>query len=271
MKRFCTVMTLLVCCGSAAAFEPVSAFHDGFAIPGVYGGSGAVYSFPGWEAFGRGVTLAGGWFMPHGMEELSTTTGCASYGWERVGLSASFSGTGFDLYGDEMAKAGIAFRPVSWIAGGIRLTRCAMRIEGYGSASAMGADTGFVVRPREGIFVSAAYEDITGAELGRSEEPVDGRMLASFCWRAAPGASLVASVSKVRRFDPSMSAGIITEILDSLTLGIIGANGPDRFEFLCGVSPGRSRFSWRGTYHRELGMTHGFSISWRDSRDGGQQ
>ena len=52
------------------------------------------------------------------------------------------------------------------------------------------------------------------------------------------------------------------ELLDVLTIGVIGTNEPDRLEFLCGVQVKGTVFSYRGSYHRDLNMSHGFSINW---------
>ena len=73
---------------------------------------------------------------------------------------------------------------------------------------------------------------------------------------------LLASVTKVRRFDPSLAAGFTVEVMHVLTVGVVGANEPDRFEFLCAVKAMGAVFSYRGFSHRDLGMSHGFSMSW---------
>jgi len=247
---------------SARALEPVSALDDGFTVPSAVTMTESAYSYPGAEAFIDGSFLTAGWSMPHGVGELAVSTGMAGYGNGRFGVSASYSGTGFELYGDEQEKLGVAYRPLGWLSGGVRVTRLSMRIKGFGDASAVSADAGIVFRPHERFRAALAYEDIAGAELGASEEPVDGRVMGAASWEAVPGATILLSLSKVRRFQPSVSFGIVAGAMRMLTLGVIGANEPDRFEFLCGVRPGNAVFSYRSVYHRDLGMTHGFSISW---------
>jgi len=103
---------------------------------------------------------------------------------------------------------------------------------------------------------------LRGAELGESREPLDGRLRCAFSWMTSGNVALLASVSKVRRFDLSFTGGFSAEVLNVLTLGIVGANEPDRLEFLCGVKVKGAVFSYRGCYHRELDMSHGFSIKW---------
>ena len=267
MRPSAVFVLCLFLSGQTSAFEPVSALDDGFAVPSDGTMTDASLFYPGAESYIRGGFAFGAWSLPYGLDELAVTTGLAGICTGKAGLSLSFSGSGFDLYGEEQEKLGLSYAPIKSVSTGLRVTRNAMRIKGFGHAAAWSADAGVVLHPCETVYLAGAVEDFIGAELGESCEPLDGRLRFASTWRMPGEVTLLASVTKVRRWDPSFSAGFTADILSVLTLGVMGANEPDRFEFLCGVKTKGAVFSYRGNYHRELGMTHGFSMGWKaDSR-----
>lgn len=268
MRYIVLFILLMLCPCEVRAIEPIFAFDDAFLTPRPGSGPETVYAFPGGELMQKGVFLAGGWSVPFGMDDLAVSTGMAGYGVERFGLFASYTGTGFDLYGDEQEKIGAAFSLVKNVAIGARLTRTAMRIKGFGDDAAIGCDAGLVAHPLSSLSLAAAFEDVTGTELGDSCEPIDGRLRLAASWNIHDYASLIAGATKVRRFDMSSTCGIIVMTGNRLTLGCAGGTEPDRMEFLCGVSFGGSMASYRGSYTRYLGMTHGFSLSLRENAGG---
>jgi len=48
----------------------------------------------------------------------------------------------------------------------------------------------------------------------------------------------------------------------AVLLGAAAGTGPERIEYLAAVTVRGTRFSYRGTFHRELGFSHGFSLGW---------
>jgi len=109
-------------------------------------------------------------------------------------------------------------------------------------------------------------EDIAGAQLGEAREPVDGHVRVSIAWMARPGAAIFVETAKVRRFDPSTSAGFIMEPIARFLVGAAASTEPDRIDFLAAFIIRHARCSYRGSFHRELGFSHGFSLGW----EGGQ-
>ncbi len=258
---------IAVCCsGNATAIETVTAFDSGFSVPAAGTLTASSMLYPGAESFMTGGFAVVGWCEPFGMKDLAVTSfhGGGRYG--PVGMSLSVNASGFDLYGEDQEKLGLTFMPYSNLSAGVRLTRTAMRIKGFGQASAIGADLGIMCHPFESVFIAAAFEDITGAELGESREPVDGHSRCSVSWRMAEHMTVLCSVSKIRRYDPSVTAGFTAEIMRELTIGAAGGTEPDRFDFLGAVDVAGMRFSYRGSHHRDLGMTNSFSISWLGKR-----
>jgi len=257
---------LLFAPGTVHALEPVSAFDDGFAVPSATTLTEAAFGYPGAESFIGEAFAAGAWSVPYGVSDLAVSSAIAGYGHGGFGLSLAYTGTGFDLYGDEQEKVGVSWGPVKRVSAGVRLTRTAMRIRGFGEASAWSSDIGVILRPADKVFLAGSWEDVASAELGDSEEPLDGRVRFAASWEIDDHATLIASANKVRRFDVSYSAGLTVTAADVLTLGMLGANEPDRFEYLCGVTFGNAQTSYRGSYHRDLGATHGFFLSWKANR-----
>lgn len=260
MKVAALTILAALCASAANALEPVSALDDGFGVPSADTVAPSVYAYPGMESFADGWFALGAWNMPYGISELAVTTGVAGYSRGGFGFSAAYSGTGFDLYGDEHEKIGVSWAPHRMVSAGVRLTRTAVRIRGFGTASASSCDMGVIVRPHPRLYCAGAWEDIAGAKLGRSEEPLDGHRRFAVSWRFTESATIIASASHVRRFGTSSAAGVTVDASGILTLGVIGADKPDRIEFLCGVNARGAVFSYRGSYHRDLGMTHGFSL-----------
>ena len=248
--------------GNAFALEPVTAIDDGFALPSKRSMIEGSMFYPGTESYIDGGFAFCAWRVPFGVEDLAVTSVHAGMNSGKVGISFSFNSSGFDLYGEEQEKIGLSFSPYKAVSAGIRFTRNAMRIKGFGQADAISADLGVVLHLFESAFFAASFEDLAKAELGESEEPLDGITRFAASWEASEYMTLISSVSKVRRFAPSFSGGFTVEILDALTLGVTGGNIPDRFEFLGSAAVSGILFSYRGSHHRELGMTHGFSISW---------
>jgi hypothetical protein len=246
----------------SAALEPVSALDDGFAVPSTSGMIEASLHFPGAESFLKGPFALIGWTRPFGVEDLSVVTFHAGTGFRKGGVSLSYSGTGFELYGDETEKIGFSYPLMDNLSCGIRLTRSAMRIKGFGDASALSADMGIVLRPLETVYLAGSIEDLKGAELGDSHEPLDGRTRLSAAWKLHTDITLLASLSKVRLYDVSFTGGFTAALAQSFTVGVTGANEPDRMEFLGMFCIRGMTCSYRGSYHRDLGLSHGFSINW---------
>jgi len=264
-----TILFVLLGC-PAHALEPVTALEDGFAVPSDATMVEANIPYPGAETYTGGFFAAGAWSVPYGVGELAVTTGLAGFCTGRFGVSLAYSGSGFDLYGDEQEKLGISVRLGRGVSAGLRATRYAMRIKGFGRASAWSSDAGFVFRPHESFYLACSYEDLVSAEIGETREPLDGRLRLAASCEMHDDVTVLASLSKVRMFGPSLSLGLVVKVAGILALGVTAANEPDRFEFLCRVGRRAAEFSYRGSYHRELGMSEGFSIGWRRGENAGE-
>jgi len=118
------------------ALEPVSALEDGFSVPSGTSMAEASHSYPGSESYITGGFVSGAWRVPFGVENLAVTTLLAGVNAGKIGLSVSYSGSGFELYGEEQEKLGVSFTTLTGVSTGIRITRNAMRIRGFGNASA---------------------------------------------------------------------------------------------------------------------------------------
>lgn len=250
---------------SAHSFEPLSALDDAFAIPSPRSLAEGVLHYPGSESLFRRPFVVLARSVPFGVEDLAVSTVAAGGQFGGVGLSFSFSGAGFDLYGDEQEKAGCSVPLGGGLFAGARLTRTAVRMKGFGDASTWSADLGAVWRPVAAVYAAASIGDIAGARLGESREPLDEHARVSLAWSPSGAATLFSSVTKVRRFDPSVSAGCTVEVSRILLLGAAAGTEPERIDFLASVTVGGARFSYRGSFHRELGFSHGFSVAWGGS------
>jgi hypothetical protein len=247
---------------TALAWEPVSALDDGFAIPspGMLAESGM--SFPGCESLIRSPYAVMAWQEPFGMRDLAVTTVHAGASAGNAAASISFSGSGFDLYGDEQEKFGLSYLLHDGLSAGIRITRSAMRIKNFGDSSAFGADAGLVCQPFKTVVLAVSVEDLFGATMGDSREPLDGAQRFSAAWNALEGFTVLGSMRNVRRFGTSFSAGFVTDVAGPLTIGACGGTEPDRIDFLAAVTLGGLRFAYWGSWHRDLGMSHGGSLVW---------
>ncbi len=259
---FSALSAFILAVSAAHAYEPVTALDDPFAIPSSLTLSESILNCPGSESFLRGTTALVARSVPFGVDELAVVTGAAARGFGRFGASVSFSGSGFDLYGDDTEKTGCSLLIGGGFSAGVRLTRYGMRMKGYGNASAWSTDAGAVWHPGELVWLAASVEDVAGAELGESHEPVDGRIRANAAWTAARGTVLFVEMVKVRRFDPSTSAGFMMELSPNFLAGAAAGTEPDRIDFLAAVTVRSARCSYRGSFHRELGFSHGFSLGW---------
>lgn len=262
--RGCILSILIMVAFAVASFalEPVTALDDGFAIPSAATMTEAALAYPGSETFIRGPFATLAWSTPYGIQDLAVTTVAAGTHAGKTGIFIAYSGTGFDLYNDDQERFGISRSLGNHLSAGARITRNALRIKGFGGDAAWSADLGAVFHPSENIFLAASFEDMANAQLGESKEPLDGRSRLAASWRISGAATLLASVTKVRRFNPSLSGGVLMELSPSLIAGVMGANEPDRVEFLAAFSTIGLRFSYRGSFHRDLGFTHGFSLGW---------
>jgi len=220
----------------------------------------APYRFPGAGSLLSGPFVSVAWNRPYGMEDLSVTTFQAGTTAGKAALFLSYSGSGFDLYGDETEKLGISYTVLKGLSCGLRLSRHAMRIKGFGDASAWCGDAGFVFRPNRSVFFAGSFENINNAELGASRESIDGHTRLSVSWVLPGDISIIGLYTGTKRFDPSFSGGMTAELSEKLVLGVAGGNEPDRMEFLATVHVRGFACSYRGVYHRELGMTFG---KWR--------
>ena len=247
---------------SACPFEPVTALDDAFAIPSPTSLAEGALHYPGSESLLRGTFFVLARSVPFGVEDLAVSTVSAGGRFGGFGVSLSYSGAGFDLYGDEQEKAGCSLPLGGGLSAGARLTRTAVRFKGFGEAAAWSADIGTVWHPAAAIYAAASFENITGARFGESREPIEGRARASFAWAPSREAVMFASMAKVRRFEPSVSAGCTVEAARAVLLGAAAGTEPERIDFLAAVTVRGARFSYRGSFHRELGFSHGFSLGW---------
>jgi len=252
---------------AAAAFEPVFAIDDGFSIPMLSGGVETSLHAPGAETLLDGYGAALGYTTPFGMSDLSITTVHAAADFGFWGVSATYSGSGFDLYGDECEKAGFAVHPLGWLHCGGRITRYALRIEGFGDASTVTGDAGFVLTPYRSIVIAGVWEDLANAELGESKEPIDGCRRFSVGYDAGDGVTLLCGYRDAGRFEPSYYGGAVAHMGGQLDLGACGCSEPDRLEFMARLHIRGMTGAYRGSYHRELGMTHGFVLSCQCTRN----
>ena len=246
--------------GESYSLEPLTALDDGFSLPAAGSLEEASLLFPGSESFIGGPYALLGYTAPFGMEDLAVSTFIAGVRAGKAGISLSWNGSGGDLYGDEQEKLGVSYPLLKCLSIGARLSRSAMRIRGFGGASALSGDAGMVFHPAEEIFLAVSWENATGARLGESKEPLDGRTRAAASWNLPGAVTLIASLTKVRRFDPSFSGGCFMKVWDSLTVGVLGANAPNRMEFLASLLVKGLKFSYRGSYQGDLGFSHGFSV-----------
>ncbi len=258
------VVVFAVLSSPADALEPVSALEDLFTFPSTLTAREAAYCYPGMTAISSGAFALAACNTPFGLGDLATSTALAGARFGNAGIMAAFSGSGFDLYGEEHARLGLSYVFLDKISPGIRINRNAMRIKGFGNADTFSADIGLVCRPHERLFAALSCENVGGAELGESCEKLDGRARAAVSWLSPADVTLFASASKVRRFDTDIAAGFLAELTSAFSLGAAAASEPERIEYLCGITIRRLRFSYRGSYHGELGATHGFSLQWGD-------
>jgi hypothetical protein len=247
--------------GKVLCLEPVTALDDGFSIP--YSGSmgEASFNFPGSESLVDGPYALLGYAAPFGLEDLAVSTFIVGARSGKTGISLSWNGTGGDLYHDEQEKIGISYSVLKSLHMGVRLTRNAMRIKGFGEASAWSGDVGVIFHPSEPLYFAFLREDVAGAVLGESKEPLDGRSRAVASWSLPGEITMIASVTKVRRFAPSLSGGCILGIWEVLDVGISGANEPGRIEFFSSIMVKNLKFSYRGSFQGDLGSSHGVSVS----------
>ena len=262
MRTVLLCIALVLIAGESDALEIVTALDDGFTVPSEGRMAESSLNFPGTESFTRGWFATLAWSAPFGVEDIAVTTLHAGMRMGKVGVSCSFNSSGFELYGDEQEKIGVSFSPVPFFSAGFRVTRTAMHIKRFGRADAVSGDAGIVIHPVQPLWCAVSCEDIAGAEIGESREPLDGHSRLGVSWNASERITLLFSGMKVRRFDPSFSGGFTAEIANALTVGIIGGTEPDRFEFLGMVTVAGMHVAYRGSYHPELGMSHGFSMSW---------
>ncbi len=262
----CAAVVVFAACPPADALEPSNALDDAFTLPLPGEAASGAALFPGSEAVHEGAFITLGRRVPFGIDELTVTGAVAGYGAAtgagHIGLSALVAGTGFDQYGEDMEKLGIGWRPARWIAVGARLTRFSVRIAGFGDAAAWSGDVGAVIMPHGTVTLAAAVEDVAGAELGESREPLDGRFRAGAAWRPPGPLTLLAAVSRERTSGTAAVAGFIAEPVPSFRIGAAYATEPERYEFIAGVRVRGMDLSWRGSWHPVLGMTHGFVAGW---------
>ena len=266
VKWFVVFAVVFLAATHACALEPVTALEDGFAVPFAGGTIESVLFYPGAESFTVNSFACLAWCLPYGMENLGVSTVHCGMNFGKMGVSCAFTASGFELYGEDMEKLGVSYAPLKHFAVGARITRNAMRIKGFGQADAVSADVGAIVRPVEKVFLAVSCEDVLGVELGESREPLDGAVRCAATWKLSDRFTFLSSLRKVRRFEPSFSTGFTAAIGDVLTAGVLGGNEPDRFEFLISALVARIRCSYRGSYHQDLGMTHGFSLTWGYAR-----
>ena len=253
------VFTIPVQADAAFEFRAVGArpggLGDTFAgwaqgVDGVFWNAGAV-------AWGKGVSITGGYNRPFGMAALDAHAigTVASNGRAAVGLS--YLEYGFSLYRERTAGLTIGIRLVSRLGLGLRLRRLQLSVAGDVKRAWTAFDLGarIVLRPKV-ILGLAAWN-----AGGQSVDVLGQGGMAGVGFEVVPDVALLLDVRKEAGRPAGVSAGVEYSPARRVMLRMGAGGRAERLSVGAGVIHQGFRIDYATLYHTVLGLSHRVSLT----------
>lgn len=194
-----------------------------------------------------------------GFSELGSSSFSCVVPLKTLPLGASASRFGFPLYYENKVVVNTA-RSFNTFSLGASVTYYSLSIEGYGSASALGASVGVIARSGKSLRYGLSLHNINRATLGRSTETPPQIFLLGISFLPVESLTLAFDIVRQTPFPPSLHAGFECAILEWITARGGVSQDPSGYAFGFSISQKGLTFGYAADVHGELGITHFVSL-----------
>ncbi|MDE2888694.1 MAG: hypothetical protein OXR72_10790 [Gemmatimonadota bacterium] len=219
-------------------------------VDGVFWNAGAV-------AWGKGVSITGGYERPFGMAVLDAHAigAVASTGRAAVGLS--YLEYGFSLYRERTGGLTIGLRVVPRLGLGARIRRMQLSVAGAGRRAWTAFDLGvrIVLSPRIALGFAAWNAG------GQSVDVLGQGGMAGVAFEAVRNVALLVDVRKEAGRSTGVSAGVEYRPARRVVLRMGAGGGAERLCVGAGALHRGLRIDYAALHHTVLGLTHRVSLT----------
>ena len=197
---------------------------------------------------------------PFGMRELNFG-GFVYVNPTTVGIfGISVSGFGFELYKETTVSLSYSNAVHRTVALGFTLRYHRLDIERYGSAVALGLDTGILIRPSEKLHVGFVVRNLNAPTIGLARERLPQTYSTGISYVPVDRLIILVDLEKDVRLPVTVKAGLEYRPLEFLAIRSGLATVPSKGTAGIGIQHSRFALDYALQTHPELGLTHQFSI-----------
>jgi len=198
---------------------------------------------------------------PYGIKELAYSTCGLVYPNRYLSFGTAIQSYGYDDYRETNFIIALSRGFSKRIYYGMNICYMTLQIKGYGSAGCVSLDMGVLLRPISNLSVGVFARNISRSTIGRDEEKLPQIYSTGLCLQPCHQMSLTLDVYKDVSFPLEYRYGIEYKLIKYLDLRVGIANNPARFSSGFGLYMKKFRFDYALYTHRDLGLSHQFSIS----------
>lgn len=168
---------------------------------------------------------------------------------------------GFDAFRTTTSRLSVAGRltEIGGLIGGVSIAAHTVSIDGFGSASAVTLNLGWMMMPRPGFSIGGSIYNLHGGRWAPDEEL--RQVMRIGVAYSTPFATLAFDLEKDQRADASARGGVEFPLVPALHLRSGAATSPTRVAMGAGVRTGRLEFDFAAERHQDLGWTPAMSMS----------
>ncbi|MDE3000559.1 MAG: hypothetical protein OXU79_15925 [Gemmatimonadota bacterium] len=262
---------LAACCGLLCvfpiAFQADAAFEFravgarpgglGDTFTGCAEGADGVFWNAGAVAWGKGVSITGGYERPFGMAALDAHAVGAVASTGRAAVGLGYLEYGFSLYRERTAGLTIGTRVVSRLGLGVRIRRMQLSVAGAAGRAWTAFDLGarIVLSPRITLGLAAWNAG------GQSVDVLGQGGMAGVGFEAVRNVTLLVDVRKEAGRPTGVSAGVEYRPARRMMLRMGAGGRAERLSVGAGVLHRGLRIDYATLHHTVLGLTHRVSLT----------
>lgn len=200
--------------------------------------------------------------QPYGLKELRSAALVAGLPTTVSSVGLMLDDFGTSMY-REMNLVLAAGRTIAdGVALGISLNLGLVSIERYGSSGSASIDLGVSWQVMESFRLAYAWGNVTGAHLGRTNDPLPQSHTMGFCFCPHRSVQLTLDLEKEIRVPFTLRAGIELQVLEYLSIRCGSASEPEILAAGLEVRLSRWECSYALQSHPLLGITHAIGLSY---------
>lgn len=264
-KLFLLIITSLSLQPCYPSFENLTVGARPLALGGAFVGladnSDAIFINPAGIGRIETINISGFYARPYGLKELAHRTLGMVYPNRYFSFGAAIQAYGYNLYNETSFTLALSRGYLKKIYYGLSIRYMRLRIKGYGSAGCFGLDAGILLKPDSNLSIGVFSGNLSRSTIGRDKEKLPQIYSTGLYYQPFHQIGLTLDVYKDVSFPIEYRYGIEYKALQYIDIRVGIANNPARFSAGFGLHLKRLCFDYAIYTHRDLGLSHQFSIS----------